>query len=77
MAEVIGSLIGEPGDFRKGKRPFFTVIITPDQRLLFWFLLCPFVYDVKSKIKRFWYLNPIVLLEVLVAVKRNARKISV
>ena len=75
--KVICSLIGQTGNVCKGKGFFFFVIITPNKSLLFWFLFCPFVHDIKAEVEIIRNVEAIVLLEVLVAVKFNTRKVFV
>ena len=77
MPKIVCGLIRQTRDFRESKGSFVSVIIAPNECFLFRFLLCPFIYDVKPKVKGFRYVDTIILLEVLVTVKFNSREIFV
>ena len=77
MLKIVCGLIRQTGDFRESKGSFVSIIIAPNECFLFRFLLCPFIYDVKPKVKGFRYVDTIILLEVLVTVKFNPREILV
>ena len=65
-AQRVGGLVAETLDIGKGQRFFVAFVVTPDERTLIRFDMCPLIHNIVSKIEILRHDNPEILLKILV-----------